>query len=164
MNNYQRFYHQIAAPFRKSPLALMFLRGLNQLVVWVMYLAYFIILWWAVNNDQPALWRLIIVPGGCFILLSLVRQRLNQPRPYEKFAIDPLINRHKTGDSMPSRHVFSATIIAMCGLKLSISWGIFLLSLAIVSAVTRVIGGVHFPRDVIVGFLCGLAGGILLLI
>jgi membrane-associated phospholipid phosphatase len=50
----------------------------------------------------------------------------------------------------------------MCGLRLNLILGIILLALAVVSAITRVIGGVHFPRDVIIGFICGFICGSLL--
>ncbi len=54
---------------------------------------------------------------------------------------------------------FSATVIAMCGLRLNLILGVILLVLAVVSAITRVIGGVHFPRDVVIGFICGVICG-----
>lgn len=101
----------------------------------------------------------LLIPGIGFILLSFIRQRIDAPRPYEEFSINPLILRQKTGDSLPSRHVFSATVIAMCGLKLNLILGVILLVLAVVSAITRVIGGVHFPRDVVIGFICGFICG-----
>ena len=90
---------------------------------------------------------------------SLKKQYNESARPYEKFPINPLILRQKTGDSLPSRHVFSATVIAMCGLRLNLILGVILLVLAVASAITRVIGGVHFPRDVVIGFICGFICG-----
>ncbi|MBB1079288.1 phosphatase PAP2 family protein [Limosilactobacillus sp. STM2_1] len=161
-NNYQQFYHCISAPFRHHSAALKLLRGVNLFVVWIMYFVYIGLLLWVIKTHPSILWKVVLIPGIGFIILSVVRQRINAPRPYEKFAIKPLIFRDKTGDSMPSRHVFSATVIAMCGLYFSISWGIILLLLAVVSAITRVIGGVHFPRDVFVGFICGLICGLFL--
>ncbi|GGI63883.1 phosphatase PAP2 family protein [Limosilactobacillus caviae] len=160
--NYQKTYQRITAPFRRHPWAVSLLRIANKFVVWVMYVAYCAILIWVGKNDCSALWSFLLIPGIGFLMLSFVRQRINAPRPYEKFAIDPLIFRNKTGDSLPSRHVFSATVIAMCGLKLSLFLGITLFILTIISAITRVIGGVHFPRDVIAGFICGLICGLFL--
>lgn len=60
---------------------------------------------------------------------------------------------------MPSRHVFSATVIAVSVLSVSKPLGWMLLVLAVILAVIRVVGGAHYPRDVIAGFLCGLACG-----
>lgn len=160
--DYRQFYQRITAPFNRHPAAIRGLRLINSLVVWVMYLAYFLILLWLGVNNISKLWLFVVIPGAGFILLSIIRQRIDAPRPYEEWAITPLIKREKTGDSMPSRHVFSATIIAMCGIYLSYSWGTFLLVLAVISGITRIIGGVHYPRDVVVGFLCGIVCGVLL--
>lgn len=114
------------------------------------------------GSAWPRLLRLVLVPGVGFVLLSLVRRQLNVPRPYERWSIDPLITREKTGDSFPSRHVFSATVIAMAALWLDWRWGLPLLVLAALLAVIRVVGGVHYPRDVVVGALVGLMVGSLL--
>lgn len=60
-----------------------------------------------------------------------------------------LLRKIKKGESMPSRHVFSITIIAMCWLYIYQPIGIVLLILTIILAAVRVIAGVHFIRDVI---------------
>lgn len=163
-NDYLKFYQQLTRPFHQHPWAIPLLRFVNKLVVWIMYPAYLVILLWAVRVVPLRSWLFLIVPGIGFMALSFIRQRIDAPRPYEKYAIEPLILRNKTGDSMPSRHVFSATVIAMCGLRLNLILGIILLALALISAVTRVIGGVHFPKDVIIGFLSGVFCGSLLFI
>ena len=76
--------------------------------------------------------------------------------------IDPLIPREKQGDSLPSRHVFSATVISLVAWQVAWPVGLTLLVLTVLLAVARVIGGVHYPRDVIAGALCGLVCGSLL--
>ena len=43
--------------------------------------------------------------------------------------------------------------------KVKFDFRVILLVLAVVSAITRVIGGVHFPRDVVIGFICGVICG-----
>ena len=63
---------------------------------------------------------------------------------------------------MPSRHVFSSTIIAMSALSLSPWFGFILLFLTALLALVRVLGGVHYPKDVLVGYACGLLVGSLL--
>ncbi|WP_076459196.1 phosphatase PAP2 family protein [Limosilactobacillus caccae] len=161
-DNYQTRYQKVAAKFNHHPVALRALRVSNRMVVWTMYVAYLLILLSVGINDFHQLWKFIVIPGVAFVALSLVRQWINAPRPYEKWAIVPLISREKKGDSMPSRHVFSAALIAMCGLQLNLLLGIFLLLLTLISAITRVIGGVHFPKDVLVGMLAGVACGLLL--
>lgn len=157
--DYLQFYQHITAPFYRYPWTIPLLRAVNKFVVWTMYVAYIVILVWVGKNNVLKAGPFLLIPGIGFILLSFIRQRIDAPRPYEEFSINPLILRQKTGDSLPSRHVFSATVIAMCGLRLSLILGVTLLVLAVVSAITRVISGVHFPRDVVIGFICGFICG-----
>ena len=68
----------------------------------------------------------------------------------------PIIEKNKKGESMPSRHVFSAFIIGMAFLYIGeIPLGI----IGLIIAIVRVISGVHFPKDVIVGALVGILCG-----
>ena len=103
----------------------------------------------------------IMVPALGFILLTLVRKWINQPRPYETWGIVPLLEKDSSGNSMPSRHVFSATIISMACLHANLSAGLILLVLSALLGLVRVLGGVHYPKDVLVGYACGLLWGIL---
>lgn len=162
MKNYQEFYQRLSAPFRCHPRGLRLLRLVNQLVVIIMYLAYLVLLAVLFWQRGLAVWPFVAVPGTGFILLTVVRNWLNAPRPYEEWAIQPLIIREKTGDSLPSRHVFSAAVIAMVCLRVAWPWGILMLGLTVILALVRVVGGVHYPRDVIIGFLCGVLCGALL--
>ena len=106
----------------------------------------------------------IMVPASGFVLLTLVRKWINQPRPYETWGIIPLLDKDSSGNSMPSRHVFSATIISMACLHASLPVGLVLLVLSALLGLVRVLGGVHYPKDVLVGYACGLLLGILFFI
>lgn len=126
-----------------------------------MYLVYPLVLLYRFLGGQDwfsALW----VAGLGFGLVSLFRYLLNQPRPYETWDIDPLIAKDTKGQSMPSRHVFSAVMVAMVVYQ-SLPWlgGIFLV-LALLLALVRVLGGVHYAKDVLVAYLLALAWSSLL--
>lgn len=105
---------------------------------------------------------IILTPLTSFILVSVIRKCIDAKRPYEKYNIKPLFIKETKGESMPSRHVFSITIIAMCWLYVSVPVGIIMLMLVAIMAASRVLAGVHFVRDVVVGFavgiICGIAG------
>lgn len=169
-HDYTNFYRHLSVPFRRYPRLTTALRVANRVVEVIMYGAYLLMLVWLAwcgfrqgwPGVMPRLWRLVLIPGAGFVLLSLARQQINAPRPYEQWPISPLIAREKTGDSFPSRHVFSATVIAVAALWLDWRWGLPLLVLAFLLAIIRVVGGVHYPRDVAVGAICGLAVGSLL--
>ena len=65
--------------------------------------------------------KLILTPLTSFIEVSFFRKCIDAKRPYVKYNITPLVKKDKKGESMPSRHVFSITIIAMCWLYIYIS-------------------------------------------
>ncbi len=163
MKNYADFYAKLTSYFRKYPVAARLLQVINSLLTKVMYLVYPILLGYLFFTTPQKLIGFILIPGISFVLVSLVRKWLNVPRPYEAWAIHPLIRKDTKGQSLPSRHVFSATIISMAVLQVNSFLGIIFLLLSLVLACCRVIGGVHYPRDVIVGCIVGVACGLLLI-
>lgn len=161
-DNYESFYRRISAPFRARPALAAALRILNRCLTLLMYAAYPVILLLLLHSRL--LLRAILVPGISFALLSFVRDRINRPRPYEKWNIDPLIHKNTTGHSMPSRHIFSSAVISMVYLRIFPGIGILFLVLSALSAVIRVIGGVHYISDVAAGYAAGVAAGLLMFI
>ena len=151
MKNYADFYAKITDPIRKNPRAVHSLRLINRLLTAVMYLVYPLLLIYLFLKQQSQLIPAIFIPGVSFILVSLMRKMIN-----------PLIQKDTQGQSMPSRHVFSATIISMAVLRLNPILGILFLVLSLVIAICRVIGGVHYPHDVAAGYLIGIICGLLL--
>ena len=97
-----------------------------------------------------------------FAALSLLRRWINAPRPYEVLKIEPLIVKNKKGNSMPSRHVASACIISMAFASLFGAWSIPFFVLSALLAFVRVIGGIHFPADAVVGAVLGILFGFIL--
>lgn len=164
MKNYQEWYDHIAGKIEKNPLFLRFLRVFNRFMTVVMPIVYLTLL--ATTYLQEGLGKQVLmyvfVPASGFVILSLLRKKINAPRPYEEWDINPLLDRDSPGQSTPSRHVFSATIISMACLHASLSVGVILLVFSALLGLVRVLGGVHFPKDVVVGYICALVWGVLL--
>ena len=110
-----------------------------------------------VQGNFALLLRIVLVTVIGFALVTVVRARINAPRPYEVNNITPSLGKTTKGKSFPSRHCFSMFIIAFCWLSVSPVVGWALIVLACVLAVVRVMGGAHFPRDVVAGALVALA-------
>lgn len=157
---YKIFYSRISGPFRDHPALAAALRILNRCLTLLMYVAYPVVLLYLLRSSL--LLRAVLVPGISFALLSTVRRKINRPRPYEAFQIDPLIHKDTEGNSMPSRHIFSSVVIAMVYLRVFPGIGALFLGLSAVSALIRVVGGVHYFSDVAAGYLAGVLAGLMM--
>ena len=108
--------------------------------------------------------RLCAVAAIPFVTVSLMRYVINMPRPYETLDFLPfedMRTQRKAGKSFPSRHVFSAFLIGSLLTPYSIPLGVMTLLVGVFIAVERVLLGIHFPLDVIVGGVIGIASGLI---
>ena len=163
MKNYQEWYDHIASKIENKPIFLRLLRTFNRFMTVVMPMIYLTLL--ATTYLQQGLGKQVLIyvfiPASGFVILSFLRKKINAPRPYEEWDIKPLLDRDSPGRSMPSRHVFSATIISMACFHASLSLGVILLVLSAFLGLVRVLGGVHYPKDVVVGYICALVWGVI---
>ena len=125
----------------------------------LIYLTYpvFIAVLFLANNWFWA--KSVVVCGVGFILVSLFRHFYNAPRPYQVYDIQPVINKNTKGKSMPSRHCFSASVIALSVSVINLPLGIIIGVLALIIAILRVAFGVHFIKDVLAGLIVGILIG-----
>lgn len=163
MKNYQEWYGHVASNIKNKPFLLRLLRAFNLFMTVVMPMIYLTML--ATTYLQQGLGKQVLmyvfIPASGFVILSFLRKKINAPRPYEEWDIKPLLDRDSPGQSMPSRHVFSATIISMACLHASLTMGMICLTLSALLGLVRVLGGVHYPKDVLVGYACGLVWGVI---
>ena len=163
MKNYQEWYDHIASKIENKPIFLRLLRTFNRFMTVVMPMIYLTLL--ATTYLQEGLGKQVLIyvfiPASGFVILSFLRKKINAPRPYEEWDIKPLLDRDSPGQSMPSRHVFSATIISMACMHASLPIGMICLTLSAFLGLVRVLGGVHYPKDVVVGYICALVWGVI---
>ena len=125
----------------------------SKFATYFMYLFYpaflvFLLVW-----DKKLPIKETLVPLIGFLALSLFRRLLNAPRPYENFDIEPINKKLTKGVSFPSRHTFSAFVIAFCAFSRFPIIGSALLILSAALGACRILSGVHFIKDVIAGTL-----------
>ncbi len=96
-----------------------------------------------------------------FAVVTGIRHLLHAQRPYEVFGLGHPSGKEKKirHGAFPSRHVFSAALLGCVMLAFSPTFGGILLGLAALLAVDRVLLGLHFPRDVVCGYLAGVLSG-----
>lgn len=182
-------YERWTAPLRAHPQATRTLLAANKLLTYAGYVAYPLLLVLLVldalgiwsggtgalsatdmasattdaDSREASVWflvRCIIVPAIAFAAVSIFRHAYNAPRPYEMLDIQPLIIKDTRGKSFPSRHTFSMFMIAITWLTWQPIVGGILLAAGALMAIVRVLGGVHFPRDVIAGALAAIAAAL----
>ena len=133
----------------------------NRILTGFVYLYYPLLLLYLLQTGRRELLRCIFVPGISFVLVSFARKKIGAPRPYEIWNETPLISKESTGNSFPSRHAFSVFVIAMTRYYAIRPNGLMLLPVGIALAVLRVLGGVHFPKDVAAGAAIGILAGVI---
>ncbi|MGN0571043.1 MAG: phosphatase PAP2 family protein [Candidatus Fimenecus sp.] len=154
-------YAKWSRPFRKNKRLRQGLVYTDLLLTGLVYLSYPVLLCVLFFTKDVRLWRCFFVPFISFLAVSGLRKLIDAERPYEKWQFHPIIRKEKHGESLPSRHVFSVFVIAFAFYYTFVPVGIMLTVCGVILAVVRVLGGVHFPRDVLVGAAIGIFAGVL---
>ena len=121
----------------------------------LVYLLYLGMLAWLAWHRMGQLWPALVVPASAFVVGTLVRKLIDRPRPYTALGFTPLFPKDKTGQSMPSRHCFSAAAIAGTAWYVLPPLGAVLAVLGVLIAISRVVTGVHYISDVLAGLAFG---------
>ena len=159
----EQFYKKWMHLFEIHPQYITILNVINRSMSAVAFVLYpFLIGSMLIQRDKRAI-ALVFIPAFCFVFVSIIRKMLHHPRPYDLYDYKPVIPREKKGDSFPSRHVFSIFLIATLWVGICKPIGIILLLAGVLLAIIRVVGGVHFPKDVFCGAVIGILCGILTL-
>lgn len=159
--DYPRLY-EWSASHKKLTAAFRLLHPPSLAVVMLLYAAHVVLS--AYFGSIARAITLLAVSGVPFLLVSVLRHKLDAPRPYEVYELCNFgleVTRHKGGHSFPSRHTFSAFLIGTLLLPDMPALGATALLVGVYLAVSRVLLGIHFVRDVAAGAVIGtLAGAI----
>ena len=129
----------------------------------VLFVAYPILIIYVFFTQRSEIFEVVLVPLSVLVFVSVFRKLLNKKRPYEVYGIPSVFNKQTKGESMPSRHTASAFIIAMTFLYIDFDLGVTALSMATLIALSRVLAGAHFIRDVLVGMAISILVGTIFL-
>ena len=157
----EQTYRNMVDAIDSVPFMKQYIIWFNRIVTGAVYLLYPALLVMLYFTKNDGLLPAVIIPGISFILLSVLRDRINSPRPYEVFDLKPIINKKTSGHSFPSRHIFCMFLIAATVFRYCPAAGLVIGLAGLGLAVTRVLGGVHFLRDVTAGALIGAGCGII---
>ena len=101
-------------------------------------------------NKSKKLIPFILAPTTAFLTVHIIRYIYLRPRPFVALEIESLID-HAANGSLPSMHAVSAFVIGMVVWYTHKRVGRYVLALATITGVSRVMVGVHYPLDIVVG-------------
>lgn len=152
-------YKKTVKYFKENRTANTILKIIYKILPLAVFVSYPILLLWSIIFCKNEFLKLLLVPAFTFGIVTLLRIIINEPRPYEKYGIDSVFSKKTIGKSMPSRHTASAFIIAMAMLYVNSVLGIILLTISVFIMLSRVLAGVHYIRDVLVGAMISILIG-----
>ena len=154
-----QFYRRLNAYFEKRPEQDRFVRGAGFVLTAVFYTAYISLCIWLWLTDRKKLARVLAVPSLCYVSGTLLRSAIDAPRPGDRIPETKRAGAKRGGKGFPSRHAFSAAVIASAFAWIDPKAGAAAAVMAVIMAVQRVLEGAHFIRDAIAGLLFGVLCG-----
>ncbi len=103
--------------------------------------------------------KVIAVPFFTLLFNTTLRKILNKPRPFLRGDIEKLVD-HKASGSFPSNHACSSMIISLSYLIIYPSLVPLFVLFAFFTGISRVMTGIHYPLDVVCGWLISLLSGL----
>lgn len=153
-------YEKIIKYFKHNKKAKTLLEIIYKLLPLLIFISYPVLLVWVWIVQREMFLKILLLPACVFALVTVLRIIINEHRPYEKYGIPSVFNKKTVGKSMPSRHTASAFIISMSMLSVDLYLGITFLMISGIVAISRILSGVHYIRDVLVGagisIVCGI--------
>ncbi|OEG62470.1 phosphatase PAP2 family protein [Halanaerobium sp.] len=116
---------------------------------------YFAVGGWLIYSSDPRLRSFILIPAAVYLIVKLIPGLYNRRRPFAEYGLQNLV-KQREDHAFPSTHTASSLIISLVVLKISFELGIIMLVLAVITAFTRIMVGVHYPSDILGGWLIAL--------
>ena len=104
--------------------------------------------------------KLIAVPFFTLIFNTILRKLLNKPRPFLRKDVEMLVE-HENSGSFPSNHACSSMIISLSYLLVYPFLVPFFITFSFFTGLSRIMTGVHYPIDVLCGWLISLISGLI---
>lgn len=94
---------------------------------------------------------LLVISRG--LVTEIIRFIFPKQRPFAQLDFVPLVSNSGLINSMPSGHTVFVFSLAFCVFLLNKKWGWICVGLAFLVSLGRILVGVHWPMDVLVGVL-----------
>ena len=105
-------------------------------------------------NEKKALILIILAIPISILLIQGVHLFIHEPRPFITYNFIPLAN-NTSSLSFPSRHATIMAVIAFAYTYFKSKWAPLFLTLMLWVSISRIYVGVHYPLDILGGFIVG---------
>lgn len=107
-------------------------------------------------KERKALLLIIFGLPISILIIVVIHQFYFEPRPFVTFNFLPIVSEVANSASFPSRHTTIAAVIAFAYTYFKSKWASLFLFLMLWVGISRIFVGVHYPLDVIGGFLVSI--------
>lgn len=104
---------------------------------------------------KDKLFLFIIIPLSTLVIINILRRLIKRNRPADTFNLQLPVQKSKDF-SFPSKHATCSMIIALSILFLNIYFGAVLVFLSFLTGLSRVMTGLHYPFDILFGWLLAI--------
>lgn len=106
------------------------------------------------TNDKKAFLLTVLAIPIAVLLIKGIHLFYFEPRPFVTYNFTPMVNESADA-SFPSRHTTISALIAFAYTYFKSKWSLLFLPLMLWVGISRVYVGVHYPLDILGGFLVG---------
>ena len=152
----KRIFERVTTYFSTHLKSKQLLKAIYKYLTLAVFVAYPLLLVYVFFARRDKLLKVVLVPLGTLVLVSLLRILINRKRPYEQFDAPSVFENKTEGKSMPSRHTASAFIIAAAFTYVNPVWGAFAFAAAALIALSRIAAGSHYISDVAVAIIISM--------
>lgn len=128
--------------------------GAEFVIFIAIFLVFFLSLKKGIRERRSLLLIFLAIPVG-FLIIKIIRLFVFEQRPYMSLHLSPLISYYR-GLSFPSTHTTIMSIIAFVFISNKSKWGLLFIFFLLWVAYARIYSGLHYPVDILGGFLVGL--------
>jgi len=119
-------------------------------------LIYFAVGSYLIYNSDPRFRSFILIPAAVYLTVKLIPVLYNRQRPFAEYSLKNLV-KQREDHSFPSTHTASSLIISLAVLNINPGLGVLMLGLAVITALSRIMVGVHYPSDILGAWLLALS-------